>query len=121
MFACREEGQLRGYIALKIRTDARGHFPGHYVVTDLFYELRRKDVLYSLMNYAYEYAKGQGCSIFQVSGFSREVIDELKTQRPYIRKSKACPYWYTSLHTAEALLCNEKHWWPAGVDGDSYL
>jgi hypothetical protein len=120
-FACREQGQLRGYIALQARAHESGYLRGHYVVTDLFYERRRKDVLYNLMNHAFEYARGQDCSIFQVSGFSKEVMDELKTRRPYIRMGKSCPYWYQSLPEVTGGLEEEKRWWPSGADGDSHL
>lgn len=121
VFACRDHGQIRGYIALQARSRESGYLPGHYMVTDLFYERTRKDVLYNLMNYAFEYAKAQDCSIFQVSGYSNEVVEELKTQRPYIRRDISCPYWYKSLTDVEAKLCEEKRWWPSGVDGDSNL
>lgn len=121
VFACRDGGQILGYIALQARSHESGYLRGHYVVTDLFYERTRKDVLYNLMNYAFEFAKAQGCSIFQVAGYSNEVVEELKTQRPYIRRDKSCPYWYTSLTDVEAKLCEEKRWWPSGADGDSNL
>ena len=121
VFACRDQGQIRGYIAVQVRAHESGYVRGHYVVTDLFYERTRKDVLYNLMNYAFEFAKAQGCSIFQVSGFSNEVVEELKMQRPYIRKDLSCPYWYQGSPDIEAKLCDEKRWWPSGADGDSNL
>ena len=121
VFACREEGHLRGYLAVQERTQASGYLRGHYVVTDLFYERGRKEVLQNLMNYAFEFAKAKGCSVFQVSGFSREVMEELQTQRPYIRRGKLCPYWYKSLPEVTEGLEEEKRWWPSGADGDSHL
>lgn len=111
VFACREQGQLRGYIAVQARAYASGYLRGHYVVTDLFYERARKDVLQNLMNYAFEFANAKGCSIFQVSGFSNEVMEELQTQRPYIRGGKLCPYWYKSFSDVTAGLEEEKRWW----------
>jgi len=121
VFACRDHGQLRGYIALQARSHESGYLPGHYVVTDLFYERARRDVLHNLMNYAFEFAKAQDCSIFQVSGFSNEVVEELKQQRPYIRKDKSCPCFYKGRTDLEAKLREEKRWWPSGADGDSNL
>lgn len=121
VFACRDQGQLCGYIALQARAHESGYLRGHYVVTDLFYERARKDVLHNLMNYAFEFAKAKECSIFQVSGFSNEVMEELKTQRPYIRRGKLCPYWYKGPSYITAGLDEEKRWWPSGSDGDSNL
>jgi hypothetical protein len=121
VFACRDRGQLRGYIALQARSPESGYIPGHYVVTDLFYERSRKDVLHNLMNHAFEFAEAKGCSIFHVSGYSNDVIDELKTQRPYIRRDKLCPCWYKSRADFESTLGEEKRWWPSGADGDSNL
>ena len=121
VFACRDRGQLRGYIALQARSPESGYIPGHYVVTDLFYERSRKDVLHNLMNYAFEFGEAKGCSIFHVSGYSNEVIDELKTQRPYIRRNKLCPCSYKSRADFEPTLCEEEQWWLSGADGDSNM
>jgi len=121
VFACRDNGRMRGYIALQARSHESGYLRGHYVVTDLFYERTRKDVLYNLMNHAFEFAKAHGCSIFEVSGCSDEVAEELKTQWPYIRRDKSCSYWYKGLTNVTADPCDEKAWWPSGADGDSNL
>lgn len=121
VFACRDNGQMRGYIALQARSHESGYLRGHYVVTDLFYERTRKDVLYNLMNHAFKFAKAQGCSIFEVSDCGNEVAEELKTQWPYIKRNKSCSYWYKGLTNVTADPCDEKAWWPSGADGDSNL
>jgi hypothetical protein len=121
VFACRDNGRMRGYIALQARSHESGYLRGHYVVTDLFYERTRKDILYNLMNHAFEFAKAHGCSIFEMSNYSNEVVEELQTQWPYIRKDKPCSYWYKGLTNVTTKLCEEKAWWPSGADGDSNL
>ncbi|MBH0180023.1 MAG: acyltransferase domain-containing protein, partial [Nitrospira sp.] len=121
VFVCRDQGQIRGYIALQARAHEYGHLRGLYVVTDLFYERTRKDVLHNLLNYAFEFSCTHGASIFLVSGFCSEVMEELKTQRPYIRRGKASSYWYDGSSNNTAGLEEEKRWWPSGADGDSNL
>jgi len=121
VFACRDNGQMRGYIALQARSHESGYLRGHYVVTDLFYERTRKDVLYNLMNHAFEFAKTHGCSIFEASDYSNEVAEELTTQRPYVRSDESCSYWYKGLTNITADLNDDKAWWPSGADGDSNL
>ena len=120
-FACRDRGKLVGYIALQARSHKSGYLRGHYLVTDLFYERRRTDVLHNLMNHAFDFAKEQGCSVFQVAGYSNEVVEELKTQRPFVRRAKSCPYWYRAPDEVKATLREESRWWPSGADGDSNL
>lgn len=63
VFACRDEEKLQGHLALQARTEAAGFLSGHYVVTDVFYERSRKEVLYNLMNHAFEFAKARGQSV----------------------------------------------------------
>lgn len=121
VFACRDNGRMRGYITLQARSQEAGYLTGHYVVTDLFYERARKDVLYNLMNHAFEFARAHGCSVFEVSNFGNEVVEELNTQRPYIRRNRACAYWYKAPTKAVAELCEKEAWWPSGADGDSNL
>jgi hypothetical protein len=121
VFACRDNGRMRGYIALQARSQEAGYLRGSYVVTDLFYERARKDVLYNLMNHAFEFARAQGCTVFTVSNVSNEVAEELNRQRPYIRRNRACPYWYKAPSKPLAELCEKEAWWPSGVDGDSNL
>ena len=50
-----------------------------------------------------------------------KVVEELKTQRPYIRKDKSCPCFYKGRTDLEAKLSEEKRWWPSAADGDSNL
>ena len=90
-------------------------------MTDLFYERARKDVLRNLINHAFAFVKAQSGSVFQVSGYSADVIEALKTQRPRIRKDRPCPYWYQSAPGLEGILSEEQPWWPSGADGDSNL
>lgn len=121
VFACRDHGKLVGYIALQARIPESGYLPGHYLVTDLFYKRTRTDVLHNLMNHAFDFSKGQGCSVFEVAGYSKEVIEQLKTQRPFIRRANSCPYWYRATGDFAEILREESRWWPSGTDGDSNL
>ena len=121
VFACRDNGKLRGYIALQALSGEVGCIPDHYVVTDLFYERARRDVLHNLMNHAFEFARANGCSGFGVSGYANEVIEQLKTQRPYIRRSRTSGYWYKDPTQTMAGLSENETWWPSRVDGDSNL
>lgn len=121
VFACRDGGELRGYVAVQARSPEAGYLPGHYVVTDLFYERERKDVLHNLMNHAFDFVSAHGGSVFQVSGYSTDVIEELKTQRPRIRRDRPDPYWYQGGSDFDQVLGDARRWWPSGADGDSNL
>ena len=121
VFACRDDGKLRGYIALLVLSGEVGCIQDLCMVTDLLYERVRRDVLHNLMNHAFEFARANGCSGFAVMGYANEVIEELKTQRPYIRRSRTRGYWYKDPTQAMARLSEKETWWPSGVDGDSYL
>lgn len=121
VFACRDGGVLRGYIAVQERSPEAGYLSGHYVVTDLFYERTRTDVMHNLMNHAFAFVSERGGSVFQVSGYSADVVDELKTQRPRIRRDRPDPYWYQGRPQFDQILSDARRWWPSGADGDSNL
>lgn len=121
VFACRDGDVVRGYIAVQARSPEAGYLSGHYVVTDLFYERARKDVLHNLMNHAFDFVTARGGSVFHVSGYSTDVIEELKTQRPRIRRDRPDPYWYQGGSDLDQILGDARRWWPSGADGDSNL
>lgn len=121
VFACRDNGKMRGYVALQVLSGEVGCIPDLCMVTDLFYERVRRDVLHNLMNHAFDFARVNGCSGFAVMGYAKEVIEQLKTQRPYIRRSRTSGYWYKGPTQAMIGLSEKETWWPSGVDGDSNL
>ena len=49
--ACRDDDGLLGYVALR---EPATTAPGHFIVTDLFYDQGRPDVLHNLMNAAFQ-------------------------------------------------------------------
>jgi hypothetical protein len=73
------------------------------------------------MNHVFEFAKRNGCSVLEVSDFRNELVEELKRQRPYIRRSRPWTYWYKAPTKAITELCEKEAWWPSGIDGDSNL
>ncbi len=121
MFACREKGQLNGYLSLMERNPEMNYYPGHFRVIDLFYDRTRPEVLQSLMNHAFEVARAGGGSLFEVSGMSPEVMDQLRSQRPYEKLRGSWPYWYKTPSSDLADVASKAEWWPSSSDGDSNL
>jgi len=121
VFACRDRGRIRGYVAVQVRRGEVTAVPNHYTVTDLFYERSCKDVFYNLLNQVFALARSGGCAVLEVSDFSGEVMAELERLHPYIRQSRAWTYWYKAPTSAIAETCATQAWWPSGIDGDSNL
>lgn len=120
VFACRDHGCLRGYLAmLELNPEEGLCSPGRFRVTDVFYDRSRPDALYSLMNHAFEFATARGCSVFEVAGVSRELADMLQAQRPYARQAESWTYWYKAPTQELAEACQREVWWPSGSDGDA--
>ena len=120
VFACRENGRLCGYLVM-IEIDAKEGLcsPGRYRVIDVFYNRSRTDVVYSLMNHAFEFAKARGCSVFEVAGVSKELADMLLALQPYVRQSESWTYWYKVPTQELAEAFRREVWWPSGSDGDA--
>lgn len=144
VLACRDGGQLLGYVALREPTTTA---PGHVIVTDLFYDRANNDVLHNLMNAAFDFARSQGASVLEVFGFHPGLNRELKTQRPYVlrrsqmerlgrgvslgtllaaldprsREVASSTYWYRAPTPELASVCSTGDWWPSGIDGDLNL
>jgi len=119
VFACRDGGRLMGYLTLLERHQLEGYCPGHFRVTDVFYDRSRPDAMFSLMNHAFEFARSQGGSIFEISKISPELQEMLYSQKPYVRQQEAWPYWYRAPTKDLADACLREVWWPSGSDGDS--
>jgi hypothetical protein len=122
VLACRDNGRLLGYVAVMKRLQAVWAAPGRYVVTDLFYDKARPDVLASLMNGAFDFAKSEGGSVLEVSVMSPDLRSQLRSQHPYIPpRAESWPYWYKAPTQELAELCESESWWPSGADGDANL
>lgn len=117
VFACRANGQLQGYLALLERKRQEGICPGHFRVLDVFYDRRKPEVVRSLMNHAYEFAKTRGGSIFEVSTVGLELQDLMRTARPYLKQANAWAYWYRAPTKDLAECCEREAWWPSRMDG----
>ena len=120
VFACRDKGRLAGYIAIAKRGYMNSR-PGHFVVTDIFYSLGRKDVIRNLMNHAFSFAKDNGASTFEISGFNPVIMNETRDQRPRIFKSLNWTYWYKAPASEALEISRSGTWWPSGCDGDLNL
>ncbi|TKB76728.1 MAG: hypothetical protein E8D45_05880 [Nitrospira sp.] len=122
VLACRGNGRLLGYVAVMKRLQTVWAAPGRYVVTDLFYDKTRPDVLAGLMNGAFDFAKSEGGSVLEVSIMSPDLRERLRSQRPYIPPLvESWPYWYKAPTQELAGLCEAESWWPSGADGDANL
>jgi amino acid adenylation domain-containing protein len=142
--ACRDGGRLEGYVALREPTTTA---PGHMIVTDLFYDPARPDVMRNLLNAAFRFAVAQGASVLEIFGFHPSLNQELQTQRPYqlqrlqleqfgrqssfrtlagiLRRrggdTPSATYWYRAPTPELAQVCASGAWWPSGIDGDLNL
>lgn len=120
VFACRDNGRLRGYLAVMELNPQEGLCsPGRFRVIDVFYDRSRPDAVHSLMNHTFEFAKARGCSVFEVASVSRELADVLQAQRPYARQAESWTYWYKVPTQELAEACRQEVWWPSGSDGDA--
>lgn len=144
ILACRDGGQVIGYVALREPTTTA---PGHVIMTDLFYDRANREVLHNLMNAAFDFARSRGASVLEVFGFHPSLNRELKTQRPYVlrrsqmerlgrgasigtllaaldprsRELTSSTYWYRASGRELASVCSTGEWWPSGIDGDLNL
>jgi amino acid adenylation domain-containing protein len=142
--SCRENGQILGYVALR---EPATTAPGHFIVTDLFYDRSRPEVLYNLMNGAFDFAIARSASVVEVFGFHPEINRALHTQHPYVlrrtqierlgrgvslatmtaalgprsRSVASSTYWYRAPTAELARICATRPWWPSGIDGDLNL
>ena len=82
-FACRDGGELAGYVALQA-PGYHGRLPGCFIVTDLFYPPGREDVLRNLMNAAFRFVVARGGTVLKLSGFHPVVHAALASQRPHV-------------------------------------
>lgn len=122
VLACRENGRLLGYVAVMKRLQTVWAAPGRYVVTDVFYDKARPDVLASLMNGAFELTRSEGGSVLEVAIMSAELRAALRSQCPYIPPpAESWLYWYKAPTQEMANLCESESWWPSGADGDANL
>lgn len=117
VFACRDNRKLMGYIAVQ-RKDTVAGVPGHFVVSDIFFDLDRRDVLHNLMNCAFEFVKDSNGSLFEVTGFNPAIIDEMMQQNPYVVESPIWTYWYEAPSPELWDSASTEEWWPSGIDGD---
>jgi len=144
VLACRDDGRLLGYIALREPVTT---VPGHFIVTDLFYDNERPDALHNLMNAAFNYAVARSASVLEVFGFHPALNRELRTQNPYVlrrsqlerlgrdvsfrsilaamdprgRGAPSSTYWYRAPNPELEHVCSTGAWWPSGIDGDLNL
>ncbi len=142
--ACREAGQLLGYVALR---EPATTAPGHFIVTDLFYDTTRPEVLHNLMNAAFEFVAQRSATVLEIFGFHPSVMRELHTQHPYLLRrsqlerlgrgvslasllgtlskseagAESSTYWYRAPSPELEQICSTGSWWPSGIDGDLNL
>ncbi|MBV8843933.1 MAG: amino acid adenylation domain-containing protein [Bryobacterales bacterium] len=144
MLACRDKGKLTGYAALREPINTA---PGHFILTDLFYDRENPEVFPTLMNGAFEFVSARKASVLEVFGFHPSLNRQLKTQNPYVlrrsqlehlgrtvsfagmarvldprtRKTHSSTYWYHAPNSELEAICSAGSWWPSGVDGDLNL
>jgi hypothetical protein len=120
VLACTHNGRLKGYAAVQ----TRGYMSskdGHFILTDVFYDLSDENVFYNLMNAIFEFVRKSGGSMLEVSGFSSSVMNSVGTQNPYVREYPHCTYWFKTLNEDLYQKCVSETWWPSGVDGDASI
>ena len=135
---------MLGYVALR---EPATTAPGHFIMTDLFYDPARPDVMQNLANAAFDFAAAHSASVLEVFGFHPSLNRELQTQHPYAlhraqlerlgrdaslrnvaralaRRGGDAPsetYWYRAPDPALSEVCASGAWWPSGIDGDLNL
>jgi amino acid adenylation domain-containing protein len=142
--ACRDQGELVGYVALREPSNTA---PGHFIVTDLFYDEARPEVLHNLMNAAYDFAAARSATVLELFGFHPALNRTMLPQKPYVlrraqlerlgrgaslaglmrnldprnRDDSSATYWYRAPDAESDRICTTGPWWPSGIDGDLNL
>jgi len=142
--ACREGGRLLGYVALRAPVTTA---PGHFIITDLFHDPDRPDVMQNLMNAAFAFAADHAATVLEVFGFHPSLNQALQSQHPYVLHRAqlerlgrepslrslvkaladrggdrvSATYWYRAPTPELAEACASGDWWPSGIDGDLNL
>ena len=142
--ACSEGDTLLGYVALRAPSTTA---PGHFIITDLFYDPARPDVMQNLMNAASDFAEAHAATVLEVFGFHPSLNQALQTQRPFVLQRAQLErlgrepslrsviralahqegtqvsetYWYRAPDPELAGVCARGPWWPSGIDGDLNL
>jgi amino acid adenylation domain-containing protein len=142
--ACRDNGRLVGYVALRAPANT---VPGHFIMTDLFYDDAVPEALPNLLNAAFAFAISQSATVFEIFGFHPSLNRRLRDQHPYVlhrsalerigrgaslrtlltvldprwREAESTTYWYRAPNAELERVCAAGAWWPSGVDGDLNL
>lgn len=118
--ACRENGVLKGYAVVHVRPAE--NVSGRFVLSDIFYDRRRKDVLTALLHHAYLLARSRDAAVFEISSFHPDVMSVARSAFP-MRTTEAtvCSYWFKASDPGIADVCTGGDWWPSGLDGDANM
>ncbi len=115
-----DKGHIEGYLVVRHVPPPEG-FPGYYLVTDIMYDPGREKVLNGLISASYIFAKNNGGSLFEISGYSQTIMNYLLRFNPTIKMRPNCTYWYKAPNRELATICKNENWWSSGIDGDLNL
>lgn len=118
---CRRRGRLEGYLVV-VRSEAPDIGLVRARVIDLLVADDDSSVIDALLAAGHDWARGQGCHVFELLGFPSPVRSVAEQSRPFRRTLPTYPFYYKT-HDAElgAALELEDAWYPTAYDGDTSL
>lgn len=113
LLVCRRHGVVVAYLILYRKS------PQHFLIADLFPMKDEAAARKRLIRRAWELARNDGGAVLEVYGFHPELMDEVRTLRPYAMRADLWTYWYkTPSGSRLDQMGSNAEWWPSGVDGD---
>lgn len=118
---CRRRGRLEGYVVV-VRSEAPDIGLVRARVADVLVAHDDESVIDALLATGHEWARGQGCHVFELIGLPSSVRSVAQQSRPFSRTLPTYPFYYKAL-TAElrTALQLEDAWYPTAYDGDTSL
>ena len=121
VLCCHSGGVLVGY-AIVTREDLCQIGLARSKIVDLFVERDDPELVSHLLHGAYDYAKGDGSHVLEVTGFPTSIRDTLRRANPHVRRLDSWPYFYTALdRDIHHELQDGQAWYACPLDGDTSL
>ena len=118
---CFRKGRLAGY-AIVMRQDSPAFGLSRIRIADLLAENDDPEVVDGLLWAAYEQARKDGVSVFELFGFPGTIRSRFARRNPYSRQLDSWPYFYrASGSELQARLGSEQAWHACPYDGDATI
>ena len=121
VLCCRRHGRLDGYVVV-LRTENRDIGLVRAKIADLLVAGDDARVVDALLVGAYQWGRGNGCHVLELTGLPPAIRAVAERSRPLIRALPTNPYLYKALTPElQVALEAEEAWYPSLYDGDTTL